>query len=268
MSCDTHAASALLAKSITQNLTIMANGINRYFLQDTKSFIQSNYLTTAGIFRPPQGASKVDLVREEGVEPSVVRIVPRDQIEADEAIRAHWVPQGGYCDVPIIGGEKNFVFTPDFSGCSLLVDQRDATTYRVYHVTGGSQYFTSEYATKRSADDRLAAAMTYEFYGTAGAPRAVMFMKFEENRWWIYYQSQTGAGYGLSGGNAVARVQGSQLTDSIRLAGRMPVSRPEREVPLYTGDRLCDGQLVIPDADRNVKRDGRRQDLLTEMWIY
>ncbi|WP_250517068.1 hypothetical protein [Caballeronia sp. INDeC2] len=246
----------------------MAHGINRYFLQDTKSFIQSNYLTTAGVFQAPDGTTKVDLAREEGIEPSVVRIVPREQMVDDEPIRAHWLPQGGHCDIPIIGGEKNFVFTPDFSGCSLLVDQRDATTYRVYHVTGGSQYFSREYETRRRASDRLAGAMTYEFYGMAGAPRAVMFMKFEENRWWIYYQSQTGAGYGLSANGKVVRVQGSPLKDSIRLAGRMPVARPEREVPLYTGDRLCDGKLVIPEADRGMKRDGRRRDLMTEMWTY
>jgi hypothetical protein len=246
----------------------MANGINRFFFKDTREFVKSNYLTTAGVFQPPQGTTRVDLVRESGIEPSVVRIVPRDQTDDDEAISAYWVPQGGHCDVPIIGGGRTFVFTPDFSGCSLLVDQRDETTYRVYHVTGGSQYFKREYATRRRTQDRLAAAMTHEFYGVADAPRAVMFMKFEENRWWIYYQSQTGAGYGLTGDGRIARVLGSPVADSIRLAGRMPVSRPEHEVPLFTHDRLCDGQLVIPAADRNPKVDRRRQDLLTEMWKY
>jgi hypothetical protein len=95
-------------------------------------------------------------------------------------------------------------------------------------------------------------------------------MKFEEGRWWIYYQGQTGAGYGLIG-NRVERVQGSSAVDSIRTVGRMPVARLTKgEIPLFTSDRLCDGQLVIPRAPSpalSARRPGS-PPLMTNLWIY
>jgi len=101
----------------------MAEGINRYFMADTRAFVDANYLTTAGIFHPPEGTMAFDLHRQEGITPSVVTIEPTNTAKNDESIRGYWVPQGGSCDVPIIAADRAYVFTPDFSGCSLIVDQ-------------------------------------------------------------------------------------------------------------------------------------------------
>jgi len=161
----------------------MAEGINRYFMADTRAFVDANYLTTAGIFHPPEGTMAFDLHRQEGITPSVVTIEPTNTAKNDESIRGYWVPQGGSCDVPIIAADRAYVFTPDFSGCSLIVDQISDSMYRVYHVTGGNGYVEMEYRKRRDPASKLAGVMTHEFYGAPGAPRALMFMKFEEGRW-------------------------------------------------------------------------------------
>lgn len=248
----------------------MANGLNRFFLQDTKAFVMTNYMTTAGIFTVRDRVNAVDLHRLDGGQLEVVRIEPTHAASDDDPIPAYWLPQGGSCDIPVVASERRFVFTPDFSGCSLLVDQLNDTTYRVYHVTGGGGYFQAEYSSKRPSESQLAAALTHEGYGTHDSPRALLFMKFEEGRWWIYYQGQTGAGYGLSG-NRVERVQGSSAVDSIRAAGRTPVARVAKgETPLATSNRLCDGQLVIPRAPSpalSTRRPAGPQ-LMTDLWIY
>ena len=248
----------------------MANGLNRFFLQDTKAFVMTNYMTNAGVFTVRDQANAIDLHRLEGGQLGVVRIEPTNAASDDDPIPAYWLPQGGSCDIPVVASERKFVFTPDFSGCSLLIDQINDMTYRVYHVTGGGGYFQTEYNGKRPRQSELAAALTHEGYGTPGSPRALLFMKFEEGRWWIYYQGQTGAGYGLIG-NRVERVQGSSAVDSIRTAGRMPVARVTKgEIPLFTSDRLCDGQLVIPRAPSpalSVRRP-RSPSLMTNLWIY
>jgi hypothetical protein len=85
------------------------------------------------------------LHRLEGGQLGVVRIEPTNAASDDDPIPAYWLPQGGSCDIPVVASERKFVFTPDFSGCSLLINQINDTTYRVYHVTGGGGYFQAEY---------------------------------------------------------------------------------------------------------------------------
>jgi hypothetical protein len=65
----------------------MAEGINRYFMADTRAFVDANYLTTAGIFHPPEGTMAFDLHRQEGITPSVVTIEPTNTAKNDESIR-------------------------------------------------------------------------------------------------------------------------------------------------------------------------------------
>jgi len=248
----------------------MAEGINRYFMADTRAFVDANYLTTAGIFHPPEGTMAFDLHRQEGITPSVVTIEPTNTAKNDESIRGYWVPQGGSCDVPIIAADRAYVFTPDFSGCSLIVDQISDSMYRVYHVTGGNGYVEMEYRKRRDPASKLAGVMTHEFYGAPGAPRALMFMKFEEGRWWIYFQAQTGTGYGLQG-NRVVRAQGSTAVDTIRMTGRMPVARVKTESPVITSNRLCDGQLIIRDTEEAPTSRllrARKVNLMTELWTF
>ncbi|NIE87537.1 MULTISPECIES: hypothetical protein [unclassified Burkholderia] len=251
----------------------MASGLNRFFLQDTRAFSTTNYLTTAGVFQVSDQVNAVDLRKVGDGQLQVVRIAPTMQsAESDDApIPAYWVPQGGSFDVPVLATDRKFVFTPDFSGCSLLVDQISDRTYRVYHVTGGSSYLQTEYKNRRASGAMLAAALTHEGYGTRESPRALLFMKFEEGRWWIYYQGQTGAGYGLVAGDQVQRVQGSTAADTIRSAGRMPVANVLKgEVPVFTADRLCDGQLVVPrpPSPNPAVRKPNAPQLMTNLWIY
>ncbi|MFC4159677.1 hypothetical protein [Chitinimonas lacunae] len=141
---------------------------------------------------------------------------------------AYWVPQGGYCDIPINPGvnDGQFVFTPDFSGCSILVDQLNANEYRVYHVQGGDNYFQDEYAAQQDHGMGLAGAMTFADYGLNDQPRAAAFLKHDGGRWYIYHQSQSGAPVNYNG-----KVVSSMTAQTIRQVRRTPVANLLREVP-------------------------------------
>ncbi|WP_175964441.1 TcdA/TcdB pore-forming domain-containing protein [Burkholderia pyrrocinia] len=56
-------------------------------------------------------------------------------------VNAYWAPQGSYVDIPIHPGpnDSNILFTPDFGGCHIAIDQINDDTYRVYHVEGGKE---------------------------------------------------------------------------------------------------------------------------------
>ncbi|WP_432779577.1 hypothetical protein QZL74_27120 [Burkholderia gladioli pv. alliicola] len=249
----------------------MALGLNRFFLSDTQSFTKQNYLTTAGVFQVGDQVDAVDLRKVGEGQLKAVRIAPTTQAEIadDSPIPAYWVPQGGSCDIPVLATDRKYVFTPDFSGCSLLVDQLNDRTFRVYHVTGGSSYLQTEYKNRRASSSKLAAALTHEGYGTRESPRALLFMMFDSGRWWICYQSQTGAGYGLVDGDKVMPVAGSSALDTIRSAGRMPVANVLRgESPLFTGDRLCDGQLIVSRPPSPVAGQPRLPPLLPQPWLH
>ena len=138
-----------------------------------------------------------------------------------------WVPQGGSCVVPANPGAVSFVFTPDFSGCSILVDQIDAGQYRVYHVQGGANYLQNEYLGAHDGHGLgLAGSMTFDDYGDAALPRGFAFLKYENGRWWIYYQRQNGVG--INYGNGHFRAVGPQ---TVRGGARVPVADLTSEVP-------------------------------------
>ncbi|BBE08761.1 Uncharacterized protein MCB1EB_0600 [Mycoavidus cysteinexigens] len=57
---------------------------------------------------------------------------------------AYWLPQGGYVDIKIrpnknIANDPCYLFTPDFSHCSLIVHKKNVNDYRVRHVEGGKE---------------------------------------------------------------------------------------------------------------------------------
>jgi hypothetical protein len=187
----------------------MSLGFNTKFMSDTKVFLQNNFLTALGI--PPlfSGHAMFDLVYHflKGQHIVILRYVHlgnQDQYPDKEGpIFGYWLPQGGSCLIPVNPRSlRTVVFTPDFSGCSIMVDQIDANNYRVYHVQGGGTYFQDEYLNDPLRKDGLglAASMRPNDYGDADQPRGFAFLKHEQGHWWIYMQKQTGVGLGWNQG--------------------------------------------------------------------
>lgn len=122
-------------------------------------------------------------------------------------LKGFWAPQGNNIKIPVKPGpsDPKFVFTPDFTGCSMIIDKIDRGNYQVYHVQGGNKggssegnhtsYMDLEYNTE---DHGLGLVYSKKFdgYGTASNPRAFIFMKYDLTieKWCVYIQSQNGLG--------------------------------------------------------------------------
>lgn len=79
----------------------------------------------------------------------------------------------------------------------------------------------------------LAAAMTTDDYSDPQQPRGFAFLKYEEDRWWIYVQKQTGIGLGWVQGQLMA-IGGAQLP---RGGIRMPVADLMHDIPRVYGSQ-------------------------------
>ncbi|WP_216891777.1 RHS repeat domain-containing protein, partial [Pseudomonas putida] len=108
---------------------------------------------------------------------------------------AYWAPQGGYVDIAAHPrkGEPELLFTPGFSGCSLVVDKMSEATLRVRHVEGSKE--DAQYNDLDEAEHGMGmlGAMEFTDYGFHDAAEgrvvenvtATAFMKYEEGEWKI-----------------------------------------------------------------------------------
>lgn len=197
----------------------------------TKTFLQRNFMTAKRI---PSGlVAGINVFDVNDHKAGGYRLATLDKPgefgKIERPLMAHWVPQGGFCDIPVNPGAMGYVFTPDFSGCSIFVDHIDDATYRVYHVQGGSDYLNKEYLSRFDGHGMgLATAMTFDDYGEDAYPRGFAFMKYEEGRWWIYFQRQNGVGLNFAYGKF--QMNGAQ---TVRGGGRIPVPNLKRESPRH-----------------------------------
>tara|TARA_R110000787_G_scaffold49111_2_gene117834 strand:+ start:6020 stop:6628 length:609 start_codon:yes stop_codon:yes gene_type:complete len=187
----------------------MSDNLNQELRANTLLFVSSKFMTAAGIAGLEAGSAPFNLHKHTIDGNVVARLAPWNANAGELPLLGYWVPQGGSCLVPVDPGARIFVFTPDFSGCHIRVDQIDAGNYRVYHVQGGGNYMQTEY--QQGPHDHglgLAGQLDFDDYGTAQLPRAFAFLKFENTEWKIYYQSQNGVGLGFAEG--VLRAIGQQ----------------------------------------------------------
>jgi hypothetical protein len=110
---------------------------------------------------------------------------------------AYWAPQGGFVDIPVHprNGEPNYVFTPDFSGCCLVVDKINDTTLRVRHVEGGKEEV--QYNTLQASEigNGMVGHMLYDDYGIINGSEnrcGFAFMVYSGGRWVIKWQANVG----------------------------------------------------------------------------
>ncbi len=230
----------------------MINHINALFKLVNRDFLGTFMMTAVGNPPMPAGRHNFNLTRHL-VGPQrqqVARLT--DWALADELpILGYWAPQGNSCLIPAQPLPFDYVFTPDFSGCSIIVDQIDANHYRVYHVTGGRGRLAQEYTNSPHGHGLgIAAAMTFDDYGTATAPCGFAFLRYEHNRWWIYYQRQSGVQYGIQTVGSTPTLVPSG-TKSILGGGLIPVAdlateRPRRN--LFHGG--AGGDPLVFQADQ------------------
>lgn len=124
--------------------------------------------------------------------------------DQSNAVSGYWAPQGGYVDIPVHPGwaDPDYVFTPGFGGCSLVVDQLEEDVLRVRHVEGNKE--DAQY-NKLPAGEHgwgQAAAMEYSDYGIAADQNnnadtllgGFAFMKYDRSTrvWNIHFQSLQG----------------------------------------------------------------------------
>jgi hypothetical protein len=231
----------------------MSNNWNRFFAAEPKGYIKEHFLTAVGIRKLPAGPRQFDLHHQVVHGYKIARIDAWDASSCDdEPLNGYWVPQGGSCLIPRFAHRSHYVFTPDFSGCAILVDQISANQYRVYHVQGSKRQLEQEYLRPRAHAHGLglAGAMTFGDYSAACIPcktrcgreqtRGFAFLKFENGRWWIYAQGQNGVGLGYADGRYTPT--GPQTPSG---GVRMPVADLTCEVPrAYAGHDGAD--LPVP----------------------
>lgn len=124
--------------------------------------------------------------------------------EPSNAVVGYWAAQGGYVDIPLHPkwGQPDHVFTPGFSGCSLVVDQMDSSRLRVRHVEGGKELAQYNGLVRHEHGLGLSPSMEYPDYGlrvdASGQADSRMlgfaFMKYDRSgqAWKLYFQSSEG----------------------------------------------------------------------------
>ena len=138
---------------------------------------------------PAAGARNFNTNRRIANSHSIDCLEPHHGGAKDPVIQAYWVPQGQSLDIPLHPneGEPRYVFTPDFSGCSMEVDRINAHTLKVYHVEGGKEQ--AQYVDQNHGWGN-AASMPPAAYGTAAQPRGFAMMTYQDGVWQILHQSQ------------------------------------------------------------------------------
>lgn len=125
--------------------------------------------------------------------------------EGSDAVLGYWAAQGGYVDIPLHPGlgQPDHLFTPGFSGCSLVVDQMDTSRLRVRHVEGGKELAQYNGLATNEHGLGLSTSLEYPDYGlrvdaNGRADSRLLgfaFMKYDRSArsWKLYFQSSEGA---------------------------------------------------------------------------
>jgi hypothetical protein len=108
---------------------------------------------------------------------------------------AYWLPQGKKLEIPETPGfdEPKLLLTPEFSGCSLVVEKLAHGKLQVSHVVGGKHHEQFEALDIRA--ERIASAFTFQ--GDYGKDpqifQASAFMQHQAGEWKIHWQRISGS---------------------------------------------------------------------------
>ncbi|WP_250625323.1 hypothetical protein [Pinirhizobacter soli] len=116
-------------------------------------------------------------------------------ISSVRLVEAYWAPQGQSIGIPArpdIAGAPELVFTPDLSGCSVVVEKKGDRTLRVSHVQGG--HHNEEFASLHIEPRDITAILSHENYSNGRNDQAAAFLKFDRGsgEWNIHWQERQG----------------------------------------------------------------------------
>ncbi|MBP3997790.1 cytotoxin [Pseudomonas koreensis] len=192
-------AQAVLDRQLKGSLVPMSGGTEpregsgdiQQFISDPVQFAQTHVLSAEALTKagrlPSQGAAQ--LVK---VAPDVYEIEYTDRPGAGASVPAYFLGYNGanqanaapaYVDIAKEAAVGSFLFTGSLSGCSLIVTELDAQTYRVYHdgrVNSSLLY------------DHVVMAIDYKDYQVAGKAEgfAAAYMQYIDNQWQMVFQPQ------------------------------------------------------------------------------
>ncbi|BBE10380.1 insecticidal toxin complex protein C [Mycoavidus cysteinexigens] len=197
---------SLLKNNVLSGFKLKPPLLENKYLADLKAGVGQVFLFSLSKYTVESGHSVVSLDMGNLVAESMEMASGGD---GREFINAFWAPQGGYVDVPIHPSkeEAKIVFTPDFSGCSLMVNQiqkEGREFYRFRHVEGSKerqQFF--ELNSKEEWGLGLAANMNYEDYGISQNQentRGFAYAIYSEitGNWVINWQGQSNVSSSLT----------------------------------------------------------------------
>lgn len=113
-----------------------------------------------------------------------------------QMIQAYWAPQGGSIGIPVRpdrGRDPQVVFTPDLSGCSVVVEKMNEESLRVSHVQGGRHH--EDFSRLGIDPRRVTAILSHEHYANGSSnDQAAAFLKFDRGsrEWNIHWQARQG----------------------------------------------------------------------------
>ncbi|SRR5579884_20869 len=119
----------------------MASRLNLLFQTAPKQFMERMVLFTHGLTSPESAAlTWGKQVHHLDIEPvatrSSVRVLPNINAYADMPLESYFVPAAGFALVPKEDPPCRFVFFPEFAGCRLLVQSKEAGWLRIECETG------------------------------------------------------------------------------------------------------------------------------------
>lgn len=125
----------------------------------------------------------------------VTQAAPDRDIGSVRLVEAYWAPQGQSIGIPArpdISGGPELVFTPDLSGCSVVVETKDDQTLRVSHVQGG--HHNAEFAALRINPRDVTGILSHDDYSNGRNDQAAAFLKFDRGsgEWNIHWQERQG----------------------------------------------------------------------------
>ncbi|AMS13842.1 hypothetical protein A3218_05895 [Pseudomonas chlororaphis] len=192
-------ARAVLDRNLKGGLVPMSRGAEpregspdiQYFLADSARFAKSHAISAEALVKvgrlPAEG--RVQLV---SITPGLYELEYTDRTAPSVSVAAYFLGYNGanqanaapaYVDIAKHDPSASFLFTGTLSGCSVIVTELDANTYRVYHdgrVNSSLLY------------DNVVMAVDYQDYQVSGTAEglAAVYMQYIDGQWQLIAQKQ------------------------------------------------------------------------------
>lgn len=201
----------------------MSRGLNASFMQNAEAFLNNHPFTSALMSessrsdlatQPTNDPPPLDFDLMEGEKAghsvALINVGPRAATTGgDPYIKAYWLPQGKYIDIPKDNPQAAYIFTPEFSGCKIYVDEIPGNLYRIFHIQcphESSEYAANLRGTRRGTidnDDYGGGPAQHPSAHRVGTVRANVVIQRLRNGWQFILQGLTGIGPGIGGGAMV-----------------------------------------------------------------